>query len=68
MKFLKFSPLLISSYYISHETVSMEAPYKFKSGVALMPHPEKFDKGGEDAFAVDKTLIAVADGVGGWAD
>ena len=32
-----------------------------------MPHDDKVHKGGEDAFTVSKTLIAVADGVGGWA-
>ena len=29
---------------------------------------EKRDKGGEDAWAASKSFLAVADGVGGWAD
>lgn len=47
---------------MEHETL------KFSSGVCLMPHPQKVEKGGEDAYAVDGNLLAVADGVGGWAD
>jgi protein phosphatase PTC7 len=34
----------------------------------LRPHDDKVDKGGEDAFCATKTLLSVADGVGGWAD
>lgn len=34
----------------------------------MIPHPEKAHKGGEDAYFADKLLLAVADGVGGWAD
>lgn len=35
-----------------------------------MPHPNKEDKGGEDAHFIceDEQAIGVADGVGGWAD
>jgi len=38
------------------------------SGVCMIPHIEKRDKGGEDAYVVtkDNAVIAVADGVGGW--
>ena len=38
------------------------------SGVCMIPHVDKRDKGGEDAYVVsaDMSLIAVADGVGGW--
>ena len=39
----------------------------FKGGVSIIPHDEKVAKGGEDALTASKTLIAVADGVGGWA-
>lgn len=40
------------------------------SGAAVIPHPAKQDKGGEDAyFACDRGMcIGVADGVGGWAE
>ncbi|KAH7542766.1 hypothetical protein FEM48_Zijuj02G0109500 [Ziziphus jujuba var. spinosa] len=40
-------------------------------GVHLIPHPKKVDTGGEDAFFVSKRkggVIAVADGVSGWAE
>jgi len=38
------------------------------SGVALLPHPEKAEKGGEDAFFIKETSAGVFDGVGGWAE
>ena len=34
----------------------------------MNPHYEKRHKGGEDAATVSDNLIAVADGVGGWAN
>lgn len=34
----------------------------------MRPHDDKVHKGGEDAWCANDTLIAVADGVGGWAD
>ncbi len=34
----------------------------------MIPHPEKAHKGGEDAYYVSSNILAVADGVGGWAD
>ena len=40
----------------------------FKSGVYMIPHMAKVDKGGEDAYTVTDTMLAVADGVGGWSD
>ena len=33
-----------------------------------MPHDEKKYKGGEDAWTCCPTMIAMADGVGGWAN
>ena len=41
---------------------------KFHVGVTINPHPAKRDKGGEDAATVTENFIALADGVGGWAD
>lgn len=41
--------------------------YRFYGGVLVLPHDDKVHKGGEDAFAATKTLLAVADGVGGWS-
>lgn len=40
-------------------------------GMYLIPHPNKVEKGGEDAFFVssdDGEVIVVADGVSGWAE
>lgn len=34
----------------------------------MIPHPEKVSKGGEDACYANENLLAVADGVGGWAE
>jgi protein phosphatase PTC7 len=33
----------------------------------MIPHPDKVAKGGEDAYYTHPKIIAVADGVGGWA-
>ncbi len=33
-----------------------------------IPHDDKRDTGGEDAYILNPTLIGVADGVGGWAN
>jgi protein phosphatase PTC7 len=38
------------------------------AGVRQIPHPEKAHKGGEDAYVLSDSFIAVADGVGGWND
>lgn len=40
---------------------------RLHSGSTIIPHPDKIERGGEDALVVKKKLIAVADGVGGWA-
>ena len=42
--------------------------YVFDHGTYMIPHPAKAYKGGEDAFYVSDNVLAVADGVGGWAD
>ena len=34
----------------------------------MIPHDDKVYKGGEDAYCVSDRLIAMADGVGGWAN
>lgn len=41
---------------------------RFAGGVACLPHDDKVHKGGEDGWAASERLIAVADGVGGWAE
>lgn len=44
--------------------------FRLHSGAASIPHPEKADKGGEDAIfvSVDNCAVGVFDGVGGWAE
>ena len=41
-----------------------------RTGSCSLPHPEKVDTGGEDAFFVssDSCVMGVADGVGGWRE
>lgn len=41
---------------------------RFNTGIFINPHAAKKAKGGEDAAALTPNLIAVADGVGGWAE
>ncbi|KAL8548958.1 hypothetical protein ACS0TY_008011 [Phlomoides rotata] len=51
--------------------VSSEAGVCLTVGTHLIPHPDKVEKGGEDAFFVSSHgggVIAVADGVSGWAE
>jgi protein phosphatase PTC7 len=43
------------------------SPYIFNGGLANEPKQEKIETGGEDALYYSKNLLAVADGVGGWA-
>lgn len=47
--------------------VSDDRNLSFRCGVVIIPHPEKAEKGGEDAFFVEKNALGVFDGVGGWA-
>ena len=44
---------------------SIRANY-FHTGICLMPHPAKKEKGGEDAACITENIVVVADGVGGW--
>jgi len=53
---------------IAKSPVAPSGPLRFINGVCLIPHDEKAYKGGEDAYCVTDTLIAMADGVGGWAN
>lgn len=47
-----------------------KAPLRLVSGSALIPHPEKLHRGGEDAYFIssDGNYIGVADGVGSWIE
>jgi len=51
----------------SEESASI-CQLRLSAGVASIPHPAKKHKGGEDAHFVsnDNSVIAIADGVGGW--
>jgi protein phosphatase PTC7 len=40
----------------------------FKGSRFMIPHFAKVDRGGEDAFTASPFCLAVADGVGGWAN
>jgi protein phosphatase PTC7 len=40
----------------------------FQAGVCVNPHYNKKAKGGEDAYVLSPQFLAVADGVGGWAE
>ena len=48
--------------------VSKPKVNQLNAGVWFQPHFQKVKKGGEDAASLSKNVIAVADGVGGWAD
>ncbi|XP_054819281.1 probable protein phosphatase 2C 26 [Prosopis cineraria] len=56
----------------SHSEInSTRSEVSFSVGTCLIPHPKKVDRGGEDAFFVSDYnggVIAVADGVSGWAE
>ncbi|CAB4312424.1 unnamed protein product [Prunus armeniaca] len=55
----------------SSELNPVRPELSFCVGTHLIPHPNKVEKGGEDAFFVSSYnggIIAVADGVSGWAE
>ncbi|KAI4305394.1 hypothetical protein L6164_028764 [Bauhinia variegata] len=55
----------------SSEVNPVRSDLSFSVGSYLIPHPNKVDRGGEDAFLVSNYnggIIAVADGVSGWAE
>ena len=45
-----------------------EGKLYFEFAQRNIPHSEKIEKGGEDAWFVDEDFMTVADGVGGWAE
>lgn len=49
---------------VSQPTARFYFEYAFK----MIPHPNKVDKGGEDACYAHDNLLVVADGVSGWAE
>ncbi|XP_059298066.1 probable protein phosphatase 2C 1 [Lycium ferocissimum] len=53
------------------DSVSIRQEVPLSVGTHLIPHPNKVEKGGEDAFFVSSNhgeVIGVADGVSGWAE
>lgn len=51
---------------VSAETKSLS----LWSGACSLPHPDKVDTGGEDAYFIsaNESVLGVADGVGGWRE
>ncbi|XVF68446.1 hypothetical protein PTKIN_Ptkin11bG0003700 [Pterospermum kingtungense] len=57
--------------FASSQINSVRPELSFAIGTHLIPHPNKVERGGEDAFFVSNFnggVIAVADGVSGWAE
>lgn len=61
------TPLVKMGYSSIHNAQNATA-WRFNYGSAVIPHPDKKAKGGEDAFYANESILAVADGVGGWAE
>ncbi|XP_010099454.2 probable protein phosphatase 2C 26 isoform X2 [Morus notabilis] len=58
-------------FCVPSEVNPVQPALSFSVGTHLIPHPNKVDRGGEDAFFVSSQnggIIAVADGVSGWAE
>ncbi|KAK7301667.1 hypothetical protein RJT34_12538 [Clitoria ternatea] len=63
--------VVFSSSSSSELNPVIRSEVSFSVGTCLIPHPKKVDRGGEDAFFVSNYnggVIAVADGVSGWAE
>ncbi|XP_010921018.1 probable protein phosphatase 2C 26 isoform X1 [Elaeis guineensis] len=57
--------------WLSSALRQVRSEMSFSVGTCLIPHPEKADRGGEDAFFVSSYnggVLAIADGVSGWAE
>eukprot|EP00184_Porphyridium_aerugineum_P001678 CAMPEP_0184695762 /NCGR_PEP_ID=MMETSP0313-20130426/3300_1 /TAXON_ID=2792 /ORGANISM="Porphyridium aerugineum, Strain SAG 1380-2" /LENGTH=422 /DNA_ID=CAMNT_0027154283 /DNA_START=473 /DNA_END=1741 /DNA_ORIENTATION=+ len=48
-------------------SINPKPTFKLRCGVYMIPHPDKQEKGGEDAYFIEGNSIGVFDGVGGWA-
>lgn len=51
----------------THPKDSSPSQYRFRYASKIIPHPDKVEKGGEDALFAHDNILVVADGVGGWA-
>lgn len=71
---LKYSPIYIALtlYCRTNSATSKtsyaksQTPNSLLTGYCNIPHAKKAHRGGEDAWIATDSLIAVADGVGGW--
>ena len=68
MNALKWKVVSVGLRHFSVETISKSRVNYFNAGVWFQPHYQKIKKGGEDAASLSSNVIAVADGVGGWAE
>lgn len=61
---------LLTLTFIIKSVISSNPSAKnyFAYATALIPHPEKAYKGGEDAFFANQNLFAVSDGIGTWGE
>ncbi|XP_029153036.1 probable protein phosphatase 2C 26 isoform X5 [Arachis hypogaea] len=63
--------LLPCSSSSSELNPAIRSEVSFSVGSCLLPHPDKVDRGGEDALLVSNYnggVLAIADGVSGWAE
>ncbi|KAK9127342.1 hypothetical protein Syun_016139 [Stephania yunnanensis] len=54
-----------------NRNTGVRTEFSFSVGTFLIPHPKKVERGGEDAFLVSSYnggVLAIADGVSGWAE
>ncbi len=49
-------------------TLYVEHQFKFQHGFAMLPHPRKLKRGGEDALFAMKNKLGVFDGVSAWME
>lgn len=69
---LEFYEFVLSNWVLLSyfRKIHIDRSLKLDSGSSYLPHPDKEEKGGEDAhfICIDEQVIGIADGVGGWAD
>jgi hypothetical protein len=57
----------INYSFIITEKEPVRMKYKFDYAVGFKPHPNKIVHGGDDAYFASDNILAIADGVGAWA-
>lgn len=63
-----FHPMMNTRFFSTSVDPSSIRVNQFNAGLCIRPHAAKVSKGGEDAASVTENFIALADGVGGWAE